>query len=153
MSEFDDAFAPLETKNTARMTLVGVKVYSAANVVLIGVYAGPFNGKFESASDKESKKYAAELAADDSPEKRTLVNQIFARLISRTVLTGWENVCDRDGKPRPYTAEKGEEFLLALQKKRPKIAGSRGSIDFFFTNADNFCDGYGGGDVEVLGEA
>ncbi len=152
MSEFDDAFAPLEPKNTARLTLYGVKCNGADDVVLIGKHVGPLNDKYQSESAKEAKKHAAGLAADDSPAKRALVGQIFARLISRTALTGWENVCSRDGKPIPFTPEQGENFLLALQKKRPKIAGSQGAIDRFFTNDDNFCDGYGGGDVEVLGE-
>lgn len=149
--DFDAALAPLEPKNTARMVLRGVRVNSKHEVRLIGVHAGPLNERFQSLVTKLTKKHVAELAGEDSPTKRALANQIFAEAYARTVLTGWENVCAKDGKPAAFSVADCEAFLRALAKTRPEIAGASGSIEIYFVNASNFADGYQG-DAEALGE-
>lgn len=149
--DFDAALAPLEPKNTAAMPLFRVKVNSKLDVVLLGNHAGQLNGKYQSLVAKLTKKHSAELSGEDTPARRQLSNELFAKALAMAAITDWQNVCDRDGKTIPYSAEACEEFLIALQKKRPDIAAIGGAIDVFFSNANNFCDGYGG-DAEALGE-
>lgn len=153
MADFDEAFAPLEPKNTARQTLFGVKVNSTRDVVLIGKHAGALNDRFQALATKQAKKHAAELAGDDSPERRALSQRLFAELLGKTVITGWENVCERDGTATPFSVDACLAFLTALAKRRPDIAGPRGSIDLFFANPANFADGYDIADTEALGKA
>jgi hypothetical protein len=148
--DFDAALAPLEPKNTARMPLRGVKVNSPADVILIGVHAGENNKKLQSLSDKLAAKHAAELAGGDPAAQRALVNAMFAELYSKTVITGWENVCEPGGKPAPFTVDTCCAFLLALGKKRPDIAAAGRAIENYFSRAPNFADGYV--DTEALGE-
>jgi hypothetical protein len=149
--DFDEALAPLEPKNTARLTLHGVKVNSTADVVLIGKHAGALNERFQSLAAKLAKKHAAVLTGEDNAARRALSNGLLAEVQAKTVITGWENVCDREKKPLPFTVEKCTEFLSALQKKRPDIAGPGGAVDCFFSNPTNFADGYTG-DVDELGK-
>ncbi len=149
--DFDDALAPLEPKNTARLPLRGVKVNSAEDVILIGKHAGPLNAKFQSLSTKLAKKHAAILVGDPSPARKAVEDEMLRELLAKTVLTGWENVCDRDGKPVAFTVEQCMAFIAALQKKRADLAGQRGMIDSFFGTPTNFADGYSG-DLEELGK-
>lgn len=150
--DFDAALEPLEPKNTARMLLSEVKLYSVRSVILIGVHAGENNDKMQSLSDKLANKNAAALQSAEPKELRELVNKMFAELYSKTVITGWENVCDPDGKPVKFTPAACEKFLIALQKKRPDIAAGGRRIELYFSRAQNFADGYAAVDTEALGE-
>ena len=149
--DFDEALAPLEAKNEARQILFGVKVNSKADVVLIGKHAGRLNAAFQSLVTRLTKKHAAILATEDSAARRAVSNEIMAELYSKAVITGWENVCVKGGAPLPFTVENCAAFLLALATRRPEIGSTGGSIEMYFSNPNNFCDGYGG-DIEVLGE-
>lgn len=151
MVDFDEALAPLEPKNTARMVLLGVKVNSTKSVVLIGKHAGHLNPKHQSLSAKLVAKHATALQAEDSPARREIATAMLVELLSKTVLTDWENVCEKDGKPVPFTVETCARFLTALAKKRPEIAAPRGTIDLYFGEPTNFADGYAG-DVDELGK-
>jgi hypothetical protein len=148
--DFDEALAPLEAKNTARLTLWGVKVNSTKDVVLIGVHSGQTNEKFQSLTSKLAKKHATQLSAG-GPDATRLSLELFAQSLAKAVITGWENVCEKGGKPAPFTPEECEAFLIGLQKKWPELAGFNGRISDFFATHTNFCDGYSG-DVDALGE-
>jgi hypothetical protein len=148
--DFEEALAPLEAKNTARMTLYGVKVNSAKDVVLIGVHSGATNEKCQSLTTKLTKKHQTQLAAG-GPDATRLVNELFAQVFAKTVITDWENVCEKGGKEAACTPELCEQFLIGLQKKWPELANFNGRISDFFSTHTNFCDGYVG-DIDTLGE-
>lgn len=154
--DFDAALEPLAPKNTARLTLFGVKVNSKKDVVLIGVHAGDLNDRHQSLVTKLTAKHTRELAAEDSPERRALVNRLFRQVFGVAVVTGWENVCAKDGTPAPFTAEAFGAFVAALAKRRPDLADAARvggcAIDSFFKNPTNFADGYDEAAAEALGE-
>lgn len=137
MSDFEDVFAPLAPVGTARFALTGIAVRSDKDVVLIGRHAGRSNRALTNAVLKMAKAQQGKLRAS-STQQLAENDAMFARMFARYVLTGWENVYGSDGKPIPFTADKCEEFLLALGAMRPGIAGAGGAIDQFFSDEDNF---------------
>jgi hypothetical protein len=136
-NDFDAVFEPLQPRGTARLVLPGITVRGTEDVALIGMHAGRSNKGYTNAAFKLGKAMQRN-GGKQQVEQLDDRDELFAKLFSKYVITGWENVLGSDGKPIPYTPAAGEAFLRSLGKARPGIAGLGGRIDLYFSDADNF---------------
>ncbi len=126
---FDDAdFEALRADRTARFPLAELHIprTNSDHVWLVLKHAGESNegwtrgiknAKFRGLSDDDANKLADDLAA-------------------RYVIVGWENVCDREGKPLAYTQAGGAEILAKLRSVQRGALASK--LTIFAAEASNF---------------
>lgn len=154
-NDFDDVFKPRKLLTSQRFTLVGIRVRSDSDVVLIGKHAGRGNKAYMNALLKRAKASDAQVGVSLTPDKLDLNDAEFRQMFSRHVLTGWENVNGPDGNPWPFNADRCLAFLnkLAQPDQYPELVVSSGPIDRYFSNGENFrVDDDTRADASALGE-
>ncbi len=135
MDDFPVDVSHLRPVKTARFKLgFRVNEFSAPHIILTGKHAGRENAAFVNAIMKIEGEYNAGMTGaqlDAADERR-------AEIFARTVFTGWEGPCTRDGKPAAYSVER---FMMVA---RGLIAQNRPDalqvVFRFFQDADNFTE-------------
>jgi hypothetical protein len=91
---------------------------------------GPTNPQWAKALERESAPYRRLLELGTLDSK--IADRIMLRVFCSSVLTGWENVQDKDNKALPYTFENAiqlftelPELYLDLSEQAGKLAGFR----------------------------
>lgn len=144
-TDFDLVIAPRKVRETARFVLADVpnpRSPDGKPMVLIGRHAGRTNPAYYNALIKVTHDRDQGDGSKLSLAKMESGDAAHYKLFARHVFTGWEEVLDADLKPIPYTPERGEAFLTMLgsRDRWPEIAGDNGTIDRYFSDADNFRD-------------
>lgn len=106
---FDDAdFEALRPDQVARFPLAELHIPrgNPKPVTLLLRWAGESNERWTAGAR------AAKFRAFASPQDQT---RYYDELAAKTVIVGWENVLDKNGKPMPYTPEAGAELLTRLR--------------------------------------
>ena len=115
MPRFNFAHIEVDGRKTARFTLGGTGVNGAPDVVLICKPATEENKAYTNARLKAAQgivRAGANVGVTQSviEESRERERELYAA----HVITGWENVCDLEGKPVECNASTLREFLDAL---------------------------------------
>ena len=118
--------------------------------VLIGVFAGEGNGRYQNALLKRAGRNARRLRAGKMTERELRENRDHDReLFPRCVLNGWRLVVDKDGKDVPFSEEDCHGFLDALPNHLFD------DVRNYFANPANFVEDAGmeAGEIEDLGNS
>ncbi len=110
-----------------------------------------FNERHNAELEKLRGPYKAVLnSGGEIPEPAR--TEIAARAMAVAIIKDWEGVEGDDGKPQPYTAERGYQALLDLRDLRNRVAFIAGEMETFRkaaldAAAGNFDAGSSGGSI------
>jgi hypothetical protein len=87
------------------------------------------NAKYKREFERVTKprKRAIDLGQIDEAEDRAMMVAVFVK----TILLGWENVLDADGKPITFTEENAKHIFAALPELYLDLAGQARDIELF----------------------
>lgn len=81
--------------------------------------AGGSNKKFANRMQALLRPYERAIKNGTMPDEKAA--EILSQTLAETVILDWENVCDRDGNPLPFTAAAAKQLLTDLPELRNVI--------------------------------
>lgn len=125
------------TNTTSEKTGVPVEVGRTENGDKIVFYVARFGGENTKALEdmaERSKPYASRIENGKLPND--ISRRILAENTAATLITGWENVTDKDGNELPYSFENAVNLMIDLPELMSIIRTKASTLSIYLKQSD-----------------